>query len=51
MINRKVFMGLSTDLIDPTKTRNDSWAYRGRFLERHFPETFAGYVGVNGTTA
>ncbi len=51
MVNRKVFMGLSMDLIDPTKTANDSWAYRGRFLEMHFPESYSGYVGVNGTTA
>lgn len=49
MINRKVFMGLSTDLIDPTKTANDSWMYRARFLEAHFPETYSGYVGSNGT--
>jgi len=48
-VNRKVFMGLTTDLIDPTKTANDSWAYRGRFLEMHFWETWAGYVGSNGT--
>jgi len=48
-IQRKVFMGLSTDLIDPTKSANDSWAYRARFLERHFPESWNGYVGSNGT--
>ena len=50
MIQRKVFMGLTTDLIDPTKTANDSWVYRARFLERHFPESWCGYVGSNGTT-
>lgn len=49
MVQRKVFMGLSTDLIDPTKSDNDSWAYRARFLERHFPESWCGYVGSNGT--
>ncbi len=48
---RKVFMGLSTDLIDPTKTDNDSWAYRARFLERHFPESWSGSIHSNGTTA
>lgn len=48
-VQRKTFMGLSMDLIDPTKTANDSWIYRGRFLERHFPETFSGYAGSNGT--
>jgi hypothetical protein len=49
MVNRKTFMGLTTDLIDPTKTANDSWAYRGRFLEAHFWESWSGYVGSNGT--
>jgi hypothetical protein len=49
MAQRKVFMGLSTDLIEPKMTANDAWAYRGRFLERHFPESWSGYVGSNGT--
>lgn len=49
MINRKVFMGLSTSLIPPENTANDSWIYRARFLESHFPESFCGYVGSNGT--
>lgn len=50
-INRKVFADLTTDLIDPTKTANDSWIYRGRFLESHFPESWCGYAGSLGTTA
>lgn len=49
MINRKVHEGLSTKLILPEWTSNDTFAYRGRFLEAHFPESFAGYVGSNGT--
>jgi len=49
MINRKTFMDLSTSLIPPENTANDSWLYRGRFLESHFPESFCGYVGSNGT--
>jgi len=49
MINRKVFMGLTTSLIPPENTANDSWLYRGRFLESHFPESWSGYVGSNGT--
>jgi len=49
MVNRKVHMDLSTTLILPEYTANDSYAYRGRFLEAHFPETFSGYVGNNGT--
>ncbi len=48
--NRKTFMDLSTDLIDPTKTANDSWIYRARFLERHFPESQCGSVHSQGTT-
>lgn len=49
MINRKVHEDLSTKLILPEWTANDSYAYRGRFLEAHFPETWSGYVGSNGT--
>lgn len=49
MINRKVHAELSTKLILPEWTANDSYAYRGRFLEAHFPESFSGYVGSNGT--
>ncbi len=48
-ISRKVFRDLYTSLIPPENTDNDSYLYRGRFLEMHFPETFAGYVGSNGT--
>ena len=51
MATRQVFMDFNTDLIDPTKTANDSWAYRGRFLEAHFMQSFSGYVGSNGTVA
>lgn len=46
---RQTFMGLSTDLIEPKMTANDSWAYRGRFMESHFMHSFSGYVGSNGT--
>jgi hypothetical protein len=48
-IQRKTFMDLSTNLIPPENTVNDSWMYRARFLESHFPETFSGYAGSNGT--
>ncbi len=51
MINRKVHAELSTKLILPEWTANDSYAYRGRFLEAHFPESFSGYVGSNGSTS
>jgi hypothetical protein len=49
MINRKVHRELYTSMILPEYTSNDSYAYRGRFLEAHFPESFSGYVGSNGT--
>lgn len=48
---RQVFMGLSTSLIPPENSANDSWAYRARFLEAHFIRTYSGYVGSNGTVA
>jgi len=48
-VNRKSFMGLSTSLIPPENTANDSYLYRGRFIEAHFPETWAGAVGSQGT--
>jgi len=51
MVNRKVHRDLYTSLIPPENTVNDSYIYRGRFLESHFPESFTGYVGSNGTTA
>jgi hypothetical protein len=50
-VTRQTFMDFNTDLIDPTKTANDSWVYRGRFMEAHFMQTFSGYCGSNGTTA
>lgn len=50
-ISRKTFMDLSTDLIDPTKSSNDSWAYRARFMERHFPESWSGGVHTTGASA
>lgn len=51
MVNRKVHRELYTSLIPPENTSNDSYIYRGRFLEAHFPESFCGYVGNNGTSA
>jgi hypothetical protein len=50
MVNRKVFEDFNTTMILPEYTSNDSYAYRGRFLESHFPESYCGYVGSNGTT-
>ena len=49
--NRKTLRDLWTSLIPPENTANDSWLYRGRFLEMHFPESQSGSVHSNGTTA
>ena len=49
LINRMVYRDLYTSLIPPENTANDSYVYRGRFLERHFPESWCGYIGSNGT--
>ena len=47
--NRKTLMGLYSSLIPPENTANDSWLYRARFLEAHFPESQCGSVHSNGT--
>ena len=47
--NRKVHRDLFTSLIPPENTANDSWMYRARFLEAHFPESQCGSVHANGT--
>lgn len=49
MIYRKVLSALNTDLIDPTKTSNDTWQHRSRFAEVAFPGSWSGYVGCNGS--
>lgn len=51
MIQRKVFYGLSTVMISPENTANDSWLYRAKFHEASFPGSWTGYLGSNGTTA
>ena len=49
MIQRKIFYGLGTTMIDPSKTDNDTWALRAKFNETTFPGSWTGYVGSNGT--
>ncbi len=51
MITRKVFYGLTTTMIPPESTSNDSYIYRAKFHEMAFPGSYTGYVGSNGTTA
>lgn len=50
-ITRNVLADLSTVMIQPEMTANDTYAERARFMESHFPETWTGYMGSNGTTA
>lgn len=49
MVMRKVFYDLYTKMIDPESTDNDSWLIRAKFHESHFPGSWTGYVGSNGT--
>lgn len=48
-IMRKVFYGLSTDMIDPTKTTNDTWQMLSKFHEVAFPGSWTAYEGSNGS--
>jgi hypothetical protein len=50
MITRKTFYGLTTSMISPEMTSNDSYLYRAKFHETAFPGSWTGYVGSNGTT-
>ena len=49
MVNRKVFYGLTTDLIPPVNSDNDTYQLRSKFHEMTFNGSFTGYVGSNGT--
>lgn len=51
MIVRKIFYGLETTMIDPTKTNNDTHQILSKFHETAFPGSWTAYVGSNGTTA
>lgn len=48
-ITRKVFYDLTTTMIAPEYTDNDSWVMRSKFHESTFPGTWTAYVGSNGT--
>lgn len=49
MIMRKVFYDLFTKMIEPEQTANDTYAIRAKFHESHFPGSWTGYVGCNGS--
>jgi len=50
MITRKVFYGLTSDIIEPKYSGNDTWMYQYKYHETAFPGSWTGYVGSNGTT-
>ena len=49
MITRKVFYDLTTSMISPEYSENDSYIYRAKFHEVTFPGSYTGYVGSNGS--
>lgn len=48
-IMRKTFYGLTTTLLSPENTANDSYILRYKFHETTFPGSWTAYVGSNGT--
>lgn len=50
-ITRKVLYDLTTVMIEPQYTANDTYVYRAKFHESHLNGTWSAYVGSNGTTA
>lgn len=47
--SRRKLADLSMDLIDPTKTDNDTYVERARYMESHFWASWFGLVSSNGT--
>lgn len=50
-ITRKVLYDLTTVMVEPQYTINDTYLYRAKFHESHLNGTWSSYVGSNGTTA
>jgi len=50
MVTRKVFYDLTTTMISPEYSDNDSYVMRYKFHESDFPGSWTGYAGSNGTT-
>lgn len=51
MITRKVLYGLTSYMKSPEQSENDTYEMVAKFHESHFPGSWTGYVGSNGTTA
>lgn len=50
-ITRKVFYDLTTTLIPPESTANDTYLYRAKYHESVFPGTWTGFVSSTGAAA
>jgi len=48
-ITRKVFTDLSTDLVEPKYSDNDTWVQKSKFAEVSFFGSWNGYVGSKGS--
>jgi len=48
MITRKIFYGLTTALIPPENTANDTWLHRSKYHEMVFPGSWTAYLGTTG---
>lgn len=46
---RRTLYGLTTDLVEPKYSGNDSWVLKAKFHEATYPATWTGYVGCNGS--
>lgn len=51
MINRKVFYGLTTSMITPDQSANDSYALRYKYHEIAFPGSWTALVASSGSAA
>ena len=51
MIQRKTFYDLTTVMIEPQYSGNDSYIMRSKFHEVQFPGSWTGYEGSNGSTS
>lgn len=48
-MTRRTLYGLSTDLVEPKYSGNDTWVLKAKFHEATYPATWTGYVGSNGS--
>lgn len=46
---RRTLYGLTTDLVEPKYSGNDTYTLKAKFHEATYPSTWTGYVGSNGS--